>query len=114
MKKSSRGTFFKLTPGNMRSLLRSCFTDIGDEVILTQSNAGWRKRIIASMKTELGDFSVGWRPSTTGKIERIGGSLVQRLYGTYATIRASSAMTVNDIILFHRMPDRSKSTNTKA
>ena len=68
--------------------------DIGYQVTLTQATRDGGKDILASMRTELGEFLCLVEAKHYREDRKIGVSLVRTLYGTLCDYQASSAMLV--------------------
>jgi HJR/Mrr/RecB family endonuclease len=85
---------FKLSPRQYEELVAELLHDIGYEVTLTKATRDGGKDILASMKTELGDFLCLVEAKHYREDRKIGVSLVRTLYGTLCDYQASSAMLV--------------------
>jgi HJR/Mrr/RecB family endonuclease len=85
---------FNLTPRQYEELVAELLHDIGYEVTLTQATRDGGKDILASMKTELGEFLCLVEAKHYREDRKIGVSLVRTLYGTLCDYQASSAMLV--------------------
>jgi hypothetical protein len=85
---------FKLTPRKYEELVAELLHDIGYEVTLTKATRDGGKDILASMKTELGEFLCLVEAKHYREDRKIGVSLVRTLYGTLCDYQASSAMLV--------------------
>jgi restriction system protein len=85
---------FKLTPRQYEELVAELLHDIGYEVTLTQATRDGGKDILASMRTELGEFLCLVEAKHYREDRKIGVSLVRTLYGTLCDYQASSAMLV--------------------
>jgi restriction system protein len=93
LKKQPRD-IFKLTPRQYEELVAELLHDIGYEVTLTQATRDGGKDILASMRTELGEFLCLVEAKHYREDRKIGVSLVRTLYGTLCDYQASSAMLV--------------------
>jgi hypothetical protein len=85
---------FKLTPRQYEELVAELLHDIGYEITLTKATRDGGKDILASMKTELGEFLCLVEAKHYREDRKIGVSLVRTLYGTLCDYQASSAMLV--------------------
>ncbi|MFZ1006351.1 MAG: restriction endonuclease [Candidatus Sulfotelmatobacter sp.] len=85
---------FKLSPRQYEELVAELIHDIGYEVTLTQATRDGGKDILASMKTELGEFLCLVEAKHYREDRKIGVSLIRTLYGTLCDYQASSAMLV--------------------
>jgi restriction system protein len=93
LKKQPRD-IFKLTPRQYEELVAELLHDIGYEITLTQATRDGGKDILASMRTELGEFLCLVEAKHYREDRKIGVSLVRTLYGTLCDYQASSAMLV--------------------
>lgn len=93
LKKQPRD-IFKLTSRQYEELVAELLHDIGYEVTLTQATRDGGKDILASMRTELGEFLCLVEAKHYREDRKIGVSLVRTLYGTLCDYQASSAMLV--------------------
>lgn len=92
--KKQPSDIFKLTPRQYEELISELLSDMGYEVTLTKATRDGGKDILASIKTEVGDFlclveAKHYRPD-----RKVGVSLVRALYGTLCDYQANSAMLV--------------------
>jgi restriction system protein len=85
---------FKLTSRQYEELVAELLHDIGYEITLTKATRDGGKDILASMKTELGEFLCLVEAKHYREDRKIGVSLVRTLYGTLCDYQASSAMLV--------------------
>lgn len=85
---------YKLTPRQYEELIADLLRDMGHEVTLTQATRDGGKDILASMKTEVGEFLCLVDAKKYREDRTIGVSMVRTLYGTLADYQASSAMLV--------------------
>jgi hypothetical protein len=85
---------YKLTSRQYEELVAELLHDIGYEVALTKATRDGGKDILASMKTELGEFLCLVEAKHYREDRKIGVSLVRTLYGTLRDFQASSAMLV--------------------
>ena len=93
LKKQPRDVF-NLTPRQYEELIAELLHDIGYQVTLTQATRDGGKDILASMRTELGEFLCLVEAKHYREDRKIGVSLVRTLYGTLCDYQASSAMLV--------------------
>jgi HJR/Mrr/RecB family endonuclease len=75
-------------------LIAELLRDMGHEVVLTQATRDGGKDILASMKTECGEFLCLVDAKKYRADRKIGVSMVRTLYGTLCDYQASSAMLV--------------------
>jgi restriction system protein len=85
---------FKLTPRQYEELVAELIQDMGYEVTLTKATRDGGKDILASIKTECGDFLCLVEAKHYREDRKIGVSLVRTLYGTLCDFQANSAMLV--------------------
>jgi hypothetical protein len=85
---------YKLTPRQYEELIADLLRDMGHDVTLTQATRDGGKDILASMKTEVGEFLCLVDAKKYREDRKIGVSMVRTLYGTLADYQASSAMLV--------------------
>jgi len=85
---------FKLTPRQYEELVAELIRDMGFEVALTQATRDGGKDILASIKTECGEFLCLVEAKKYRPDRKIGVSLVRSLYGTLCDYQANSAMLV--------------------
>jgi HJR/Mrr/RecB family endonuclease len=85
---------FKLTPRQYEELVAELIHDMGYEVTLTKATRDGGKDILASIKTEVGDFLCLVEAKHYREDRKIGVSLVRTLYGTLCDYQANSAMLV--------------------
>ncbi len=85
---------YKLTPRQYEELIADLLRDMGHEVTLTQATRDGGKDILASMKTDVGEFLCLVDAKRYREDRKIGVSMVRTLYGTLADYQASSAMLV--------------------
>jgi restriction system protein len=85
---------FKLTSRQFEELVAELLHDTGCEVSLTKATRDGGKDILATMKTELGEFLCLVEAKHYREDRKIGVSLVRTLYGTLCDYQASSAMFV--------------------
>jgi len=93
LKKQPRD-IFKLTPRQYEELVAELIHDMGYEVTLTKATRDGGKDILASIKTECGDFLCLVEAKHYREDRKIGVSLVRTLYGTLCDFQANSAMLV--------------------
>jgi restriction system protein len=93
LKKQPRD-IFKLSSRQYEELIAELLHDIGYEITLTKATRDGGKDILASMKTELGEFLCLVEAKRYREDRKIGVSLVRTLYGTLCDYQASSAMLV--------------------
>ena len=94
LKKQPRDVF-KLTPRQYEELIGELLRDMGYEVTLTQATRDGGKDILASIKTECGDFLCLVDAKKYREDRKIGVSMVRTLYGTLCDYQANSAMLVS-------------------
>jgi restriction system protein len=85
---------FKLTPREYEELIAELLHDMGYDVTLTQATRDGGKDIIASIKTECGEFLCLVEAKKYRQDRTIGVSLVRTLYGTLHDYQANSGMLV--------------------
>jgi restriction system protein len=85
---------FKLSPRKYEELIAELLDDMGYEVTLTKATRDGGKDILASMKTECGDFLCLVEAKRYRQDRKIGVSLVRTLYGTLCDFKATSGMVV--------------------
>lgn len=85
---------FNLTARQYEELVAELIHDMGYDVTLTQPTHDGGKDILASIKTECGDFLCLVEAKHYREDRTIGVSLVRTLYGTLCDYRATSAMLV--------------------
>jgi restriction system protein len=85
---------FNITPRQYEELVAELMHDMGYEVTLTSATRDGGKDILASMKTECGDFLMLVEAKHYRASNKIGVSLVRNLYGTLCDYQANSAMLV--------------------
>jgi restriction system protein len=83
-----------LTSREFEELIAELLRDMGHEVVLTQATRDGGKDILASMKTECGEFLCLVDAKKYRADRKIGVSMVRTLYGTLCDYQASSAMLV--------------------
>ena len=93
LKKQPRD-IFKLTPRQYEALVAELIHDMGYVVTLTKATRDGGKDILASIKTECGDFLCLVEAKHYREDRKIGVSLVRTLYGTLCDYQANSAMLV--------------------
>lgn len=85
---------FRLSPRRYEELIAELLDDMGYEVTLTKATRDGGKDILASMKTECGDFLCLVEAKRYRQDRKIGVSLVRELYGTLCDFNATSGMLV--------------------
>jgi len=85
---------FKLTSREYEELIAELLHDMGYDVTLTQATRDGGKDIIASIKTECGEFLCLVEAKKYRQDRTIGVSLVRTLYGTLHDYQANSGMLV--------------------
>jgi hypothetical protein len=85
---------FKLTARQFEELVAELMRDMGFDVTLTQATRDGGKDILASIKTECGEFLSLVEVKKYRADRKIGVSLVRSLYGTLCDYQANSAMLV--------------------
>jgi restriction system protein len=85
---------FRLSPRKYEELIAELLDDMGYEVSLTKATRDGGKDILASMKTECGDFLCLVEAKRYRQERKIGVSLVRTLYGTLCDYQATSGMLV--------------------
>lgn len=92
--KKQPNDIFKLTPRQYEELIAELIHDMGYDVTLTQATRDGGKDILASIKTECGNFLCLVEAKHYREDRKIGVSLVRALYGTLCDYQANSAMLV--------------------
>jgi restriction system protein len=85
---------FKLTPRKFEELVAELLDDMGYDVTLTPATRDGGKDIIASIKTECGEFLCLVEAKKHREDSKVGVSLVRTLYGTLCDYQANSGMLV--------------------
>jgi restriction system protein len=85
---------FRLSPRKFEELIAELLDDMGYEVTLAKATRDGGKDILASMKTECGDFLCLVEAKRNRADRKIGVSLVRALYGTLCDFKATSGMLV--------------------
>ena len=85
---------FRLSPRKYEELIAELLNDMGYEVTLTKATRDGGKDILASLKTECGDFLCLVEAKRYRHDRTIGVSLVRALYGTLCDFKATSGMLV--------------------
>jgi restriction system protein len=85
---------FRLTSRQYEELIAELIRDMGYEVTLTKATRDGGKDILASIKTEMGDFLCLVEAKHYREDRKVGVSLVRELYGTLCDYQANSAMLV--------------------
>lgn len=85
---------FRLTSRQYEELIAELIRDMGYEVTLTKATRDGGKDILASIKTEIGDFLCLVEAKHYREDRKVGVSLVRELYGTLCDYQANSAMLV--------------------
>jgi restriction system protein len=85
---------FTLTSRQYEELIAELIRDMGYEVTLTKATRDGGKDILASIKTEMGDFLCLVEAKHYREDRKVGVSLVRELYGTLCDYQANSAMLV--------------------
>jgi HJR/Mrr/RecB family endonuclease len=85
---------FRLTSRQYEELIAELIRDMGYEVTLTKTTRDGGKDILASIKTEMGDFLCLVEAKHYREDRKVGVSLVRELYGTLCDYQANSAMLV--------------------
>jgi len=85
---------FRLSPRKYEELIAELLSDMGYEVTLTKATRDGGKDILASLKTECGDFLCLVEAKRYRHDRKIGVSLVRELYGTLCDFKATSGMLV--------------------
>jgi restriction system protein len=85
---------FKLTSRQYEELVAELLSDMGYDVTLTKATRDGGKDILASIKTEVGDFLCLVQAKRYRPDRKVGVSLVRALYGTLCDYQANSAMLV--------------------
>jgi restriction system protein len=85
---------FKLTSRQYEELIAELISDMGYEVTLTKATRDGGKDILASIKTEVGEFLCLVEAKHYRQDRKVGVSLVRALYGTLCDYQANSAMLV--------------------
>jgi restriction system protein len=84
----------KLSPREYEELISELLDDMGYDVTLTQATRDGGKDIVASIKTECGEFLCLVEAKKYREDRKIGVSLVRTLYGTLCDYQANSGMLV--------------------
>ncbi len=85
---------FRLSPRKYEELIAELLDDMGYEVTLTKATRDGGKDILASIKTECGDFLCLVEAKKYRQDRKVGVSLVRELYGTLCDYKATSGMLV--------------------
>ena len=88
------GDVFKLTPREYEELVAELLNDMGYDVTLTPATRDGGKDILASFRTDCGEFLCLVEAKRYRQDRKIGVSLVRELYGTLCDYQANSGMLV--------------------